>query len=461
MKVRSKIQLFSTIFLFLIILVVNSLIYFLFQKLILTDNLNKTTSQLEQITESLRPLSDSVTTESLLRAYVPSDGMIRIINNKNAVLFTSTKDTNYTEVSPRFIGKQTEKIVEHKNKAFAVTTLPVIWNNGDIVTLELTENIQSTLTILHLLRIILIIASIIVIIPTFLGGKILSNIILNPIQSMIMTMEEIQSNKDFKKITLTEEKKDELYQLGATFNNMITLLKKQFDQQKQFVSDASHELKTPLTVIESYANMLKRWGMKRENVLQEAIEAIHSEAIRMKEMTNQMLELADVDGHWKLELDTLDLLKICEESARNMEIAHHRKIYVKSDWNEVLLYGDRKQLKQLLFILLDNAVKYSTNAIFIVVKKKKTFIIIEVVDRGLGISEEEQAFIFERFYRVDKSRNRDSGGTGLGLSIAKKIVEAHKGIIEVKSTVGEGTTFVCQFPLVGEPAAAKREIDNQ
>ncbi|WP_445506372.1 ATP-binding protein [Niallia sp. 03190] len=447
MKVRLKIQLFSTLFLFIIILVVNMFIYFLFQKLILTDNVNKTTVQMEQIAKSLRSISDS-NTESLLRAYIPTDGMIRLINSNDSVVFTSTTDKKYVDINAHFIGKQTEQIIEQDDRVFTVTTLPVIWHNGDVVTLELAENIQSSMTILHALRIILIISTLIVIIPTFLAGRILSNVILNPIQSMINTMEEIQIKGDLKEIDLPEKKKDELYQLGATFNKMITLLKRQFEQQQQFVSDASHELKTPLTVIESYANMLKRWGMKREEVLIEAIEAIHSESIRMKEMTNQMLELANADGHWKLEMNHLNLLAICQDTARNMETVHHRKISVYSEKNKVSLYGDQQKIKQLLFILLENAIKFSSDSIHIRIDTTTTCLMIEISDKGPGIPKEEQALIFERFYRVDKARTRESEGTGLGLSIAKKIVEAHKGIIFVKSAVRAGTTFICQFPLI-------------
>lgn len=105
-------------------------------------------------------------------------------------------------------------------------------------------------------------------------------------------MEEIQVSRTFKKIDLSSSSKDELDQMANTFNNMMDLLEENYKKQEQFVSDASHELKTPLTVVESYANMLKRWGMKRPDILEEAIEAIHSESLRMKQLTSQMLVLA-------------------------------------------------------------------------------------------------------------------------------------------------------------------------
>lgn len=262
-------------------------------------------------------------------------------------------------------------------------------------------------------------------------------------------MEEIQSSGSFKQISLDLRKKDELYQLGTTFNKMITLLKTQFERQQQFVSDASHELKTPLTVIESYANMLKRWGKKREDVLEEAVEAIHSESIRMKELTNQMLELASEDSQLNLESETIDLAAIAVESAKNMEMAYKRTITITGARENVLIKGDKHKIKQLLFIFLDNAVKYSKDTITINLSKTDT-IRCEVIDNGPGMAKEDIDHIFERFYRVDKARSRETGGAGLGLSIAQKIVKAHAGEIQVESKVGEGTKMICIFPRIDQ-----------
>ena len=120
-------------------------------------------------------------------------------------------------------------------------------------------------------------------------------------------MEEIQKSKTFKKIRRDRSSKDELDQMANTFNNMMDLLEENYQKQEQFVSDASHELKTPLTVIVSYVDMLKRWGMKRPDILEEAIEAIHSESIRMKQLTEQMLLLAKGDTEWELKIEQVNI----------------------------------------------------------------------------------------------------------------------------------------------------------
>lgn len=451
MRVRTRIQVFSTLLLIMMMIFLNTTIYFVFQKEILKNEVNETAGKLMQAVGNL----DSATTETnkntLLRAFVPAEGMIRAIDTNNSVIFTSTKDSSYAEIDHSFSDSQTEEVIKQAGSSFAVASLPVIWNDGSVVKLEMAENIDSSLRILEVLRLILIIGTILVILPTFMAGRLLSSFILTPIQSLIKTMEDIQVKGNFQKLDLQERSKDELYQLGKTFNRMISILESQYDKQKQFVYDASHELKTPLTVIESYASMLKRWGKNKPDALEEGIEAILSEAVRMKEMTNEMLELAKADDQLVLHLEELDLCKLSSQTAKNMEMATGRTIIVEDEGRSVTVNGDSQKIKQLLLILLDNAFKYGANLVKLDINSSREAIILKVEDDGIGISDEQQPLIFDRFYRADMSRNRDTGGVGLGLSIAKQIMNAHNGTIEVKSELGKGTVFICVFP-VGQKA---------
>lgn len=447
MNLKTRIQLFSTLIIMIIIIIINTSIYLVFQKIILEEDRQNATIQLEKVAESLLLLTETTTIESFLRAYVPTDGMIRIINADNSVLFTSTTSADYSGLVHEYTTEQKDSIIQYKEQTFAFVSTPVIMEDGSIMMLELSENIESSIGILQLLRWILLISSLLVIIPTYFAGRVLGRFILNPIQMLIHTMENIQKEGNFQKIELKVKNKDELFQLGNTFNNMITLLEKQFNKQQQFVSDASHELKTPLTVIESYANMLKRWGKNRPDILDESIEAIYSEASRMKDMTNQMLALASADGNWNIEAEKFDLYNVCLSCAKSMETAYHHKIFISTEKKEIYLLGDKQKIKQLLFILLENGFKYGANKITIHLKEDSENISIDIEDNGIGIPIEDQPFVFERFYRVDKSRNRDNGGTGLGLSIAQKIMEAHSGSIKVISELDRGTSFVCIFPI--------------
>jgi two-component system, OmpR family, sensor histidine kinase ArlS len=235
--------------------------------------------------------------------------------------------------------------------------------------------------------------------------------------------------------------------MASTFNNMMDLLEENYKKQEQFVSDASHELKTPLTVIVSYANMLKRWGMKRPDILEEAIEAIHSESIRMKQLTEQMLLLAKGDTQWALKIEQIDIAAICRETSKYLQQTFQRKISIHINTDHPLIMADEKKIKQLLYILVDNAIKYSEKSIDISITRSSHFLFIAIADYGIGIPKEELERVYERFFRVDKARNRETGGSGLGLPIAKKIIAAHNGEMKIESEEGKGTTVTLKLPV--------------
>lgn len=227
--------------------------------------------------------------------------------------------------------------------------------------------------------------------------------------------------------------------MGSAFNDMITLLESNYAKQEQFVSNASHELKTPLTIIESYASLLKRRGLGRPELFQESVEAIHSEAIRMKEMTEQLLLLARNPEDWQVEMERVDLVALTKSSAKAFHDAYNRQVEVKAEAT-MMGWTDSRRLKQLLFILLDNALKYSDELIVIEVVRKQSEIHVQITDRGIGIPRDELERVFDRFYRVDEARSRRGGGAGLGLSLALDIAQAISAQIELDSLPGVGTT---------------------
>jgi two-component system sensor histidine kinase ArlS len=293
----------------------------------------------------------------------------------------------------------------------------------------------------------LFISSVAAVLLSLVGGNFLSRIIVKPISNMIQTMVDIQKSGVLKKISIERKAHDELYTMAKTFNGMIDRLQDNFDKQQQFVSDASHELKTPLTIIESYANLLRRWGGKDENLQKEAIDAIYSEAIRMKKMTQQLLDLASLERENTLDIQQIDLLPFCEDVVNPLRKVYKREIKLIYPDEPVIIWADEMKMKQLIFILLDNALKYSKGKVEIYVGKKKEWSFIKVKDYGIGIPEKELSNIFERFYRVDKARHRKTGGSGLGLSIAKHIVSMHFGKIKLESEEGKGTEVTVCFPI--------------
>lgn len=446
MQLKQLIQLFSTVWLLIMLLLINAAIYYLFYNIMTNSEVARVSDEAALIVQTVQPGVNEADKTALLRAFLSENGMIRIINEKEEALLTVAQKRDLANISGRFLRAETADVTEINQELYVTAYHPMIWDNGEVVTLEVTESLARTTESLQTLKIVLVAASLLILIPAFFAGRLLGNVILKPINAMIETMEDIQRSGSFKQIAIKRKAKDELYKMATTFNKMIRLLERNFVKQQQFVSDASHELKTPLTIIQSYANMLKRWGMKRQDVLEESIDAIYSETLRMKELTEQMLLLANDEDKWRLERSTIHLLSLCQDSRKMFETVYERDILIHGGEEPVYVDGDEQKLKQVLFILLDNALKYSHDAIHIFIGKQKDNAYIVVEDDGAGIPKDKLDRVFDRFYRVDEARTRESGGTGLGLAIAKKIVDAHDGNITIDSDVGQGTKVTVSLP---------------
>ncbi len=244
--------------------------------------------------------------------------------------------------------------------------------------------------------------------------------------------------------------KNELKDLAQVINTMLDRIEHSYNSQKQFVSDASHELRTPIAVIRGYTDMLKRWGKEDPEVLDEGINAISLETESMKDLVENLLFLARHDKKTlMMEMSEFDPAEIVEEVSREESMVDPSHTFVVDPLSHMSLHADRNMLKQVIRILTDNAIKYSPTEteIRLGVEEKEGACCITVTDHGQGIDAEELPKIFERFYRSDQARHSESGGHGLGLSIARIIVIAHRGKIRVTSKPGVGTTFSLCFPL--------------
>lgn len=247
----------------------------------------------------------------------------------------------------------------------------------------------------------------------------------------------------------------ELQGLEQAVNNLIDRMRDSYRQQSRFVSDASHELRTPISVIQGYANMLDRWGKEDETVLEEGIEAIKHESEHMSALVEQLLFLARSDSGKnqmvKEQVDLGELVKEVYEESRMID-ENHQYALKKPEGGRFFLTGDATMLKQTIRILADNAMKYSREGdeiLFSVGKAEdgKSEIFFSVQDSGEGMKEQDVIHIFERFFRSDAARNSSTGGSGLGLSIAKWIVDKHRGHFEILSREGLGTRITVWLPV--------------
>ncbi len=298
-------------------------------------------------------------------------------------------------------------------------------------------------------------------------AEVISNIPLDAthLENLERAIRGVNGTEENVKIE-TQDK--DLQGIESALNGLLSRMKEAQMQQTRFVSDASHELRTPIAVVQGYVNMLDRWGKEDPSVLNESIEALKHESQYMKDLVEQLLFLARGDsGRNNLKLvniDLKDLVKEVFEESVMIDADHEYRFVVQgvdcSNEDEegsslifsaaprMMIRGDVSMIKQSMRIFVQNASKYTAkgNAITLGVMCANGYVSYMVQDEGTGIGAEDIKHIFERFYRSDKARNGKTGGSGLGLSIAKWIVDAHEGRVDVVSRTDLGTRFTVSFP---------------
>ncbi len=267
-------------------------------------------------------------------------------------------------------------------------------------------------------------------------------------------LEEAISKVDLDSPTVETGDK-ELLGIETALNNLLKQMKESERAKTRFVSDASHELRTPIAVIQGYVNMLDRWGKEDEEVLVESIEALKNESDHMKELVEQLLFLARGDsGRNTLNMTKIDLSELVNEVYEESLMIDEGRSYSFEGFQSAFISGDVAMIKQSVRIFVQNAAKYSDKdgRITFKVEASDGYVSYVIQDEGIGMDNEAVKHIFERFYRSDEARNSETGGSGLGLSIAKWIIEAHNGRVEVFSVPDVGTKFIVSFPEYKELA---------
>ena len=328
---------------------------------------------------------------------------------------------------------------------------------------QLFQNVLQTKE----LHIIVIVEIVLLILKIILGSKSVRHK-LRPVERVSQMAMELGSHEggfDDEKVRRLEDAIDsispaqenaslntgdkELVGLELAVNGLIRRMRESYQQQARFVSDASHELRTPIAVIKGYADMLDRWGKSDEKVLEESVEAIKTESNHMSYLIEQLLFLARGDsGKTQLKISEFDLFDMMREVCEESSMIDPKHEYLFEGEGPVSLHGDLSLIKQTARILIDNAAKYTHEGDTIRLKVAKTDAeaSFSVQDSGIGIASEDLPHLFERFYRADDSRARETGGTGLGLAIAKWIVDRHNGRFSIVSREGIGTKITVTLP---------------
>ena len=283
----------------------------------------------------------------------------------------------------------------------------------------------------------------------FLASR-LSKAIMKPINEIdLSTPDQYYGKDDYKEI-------EPLLRHISTQQSQLIRDKEEIERasliRQEFSANVSHELKTPLQSISGYAELLEN-GLVKEDDIKPFAEKIHKESLRMTRLIEDIIDLTKLDnGGAEMKWEDCDLLKITENAVDSLEAAAlAMDISINIEGKNALMQGIPQMLYSIVYNLCDNAIKYSYSKgiISIVIEQNDSYVILKVRDKGIGIPPDEQERIFERFYRVDKSRSREVGGTGLGLSIVKHAVIIHNGSIRLNSTPGEGSEFIITLPKEG------------
>lgn len=269
--------------------------------------------------------------------------------------------------------------------------------------------------------------------------------LFEPVRIMSATANRLTVNNLHSERLNVEGTKNELKDLANVINAMLDRIETSYESQKQFVSDASHELRTPIAVIQGYANLLNRWGTTNEEVLNKSIDAIQNEARSMQDLVEKLLFLSRHDKKTlKLTKKRFNMRTVVEDMIKETRLVAVNRIINSPTLEDVIVYGDKQALKQAIRIFIDNAVKYTRDGdqITILCQKVNGDCVITVLDTGIGMTKNDVDHIFDRFYRSEYVRNQNISGHGLGLSLAKLIILAHTGKIKVRSQFKKGTSFI-------------------
>lgn len=297
------------------------------------------------------------------------------------------------------------------------------------------------------LRWVLFMGTLVALVLAIVSGAVLARRALAPVRQIAKTAKSLEESSDLSRRVDYQGPMDELGHLAATFDHMLEHLDRVFKSQRDFVADASHDLRSPLTVLQGNLDLLKRDSS--EEGRQQSIEAMGREINRMTAILNDLLLLAEVESDQENHTETIYLQEVLRQGLAQAQQLSANHTIVEDRVENLSVQGNRHRLGQMMANLVSNAIKYTPDegTITLSLFQDGNWARLEVADTGIGIASEHLPHLFDRFYRVDKARSREAGGTGLGLAIVKGIAEQHGGKVTVESESGKGSTFTVWLKL--------------
>jgi signal transduction histidine kinase len=447
---------------FVFILIIGGLLYFILYINLANERINEIINNLlargNTHSDVLEDHFDETTMNHVGLMESASDFVVIITDVKGDILVQSNplekemetviKRTDYNQIPPEGV------VIEDnwKEKQYIATDSPITIDGehrGHVFMFANSKQVRSILDQLsNHFKFIGFITVGITIITIF----ILSRFITSPVVKMKRATEQLSIGNN--QVELHTERNDELGELAKSIQSLSNDLDRLKNERKEFLASISHELRTPLTYIKGYADIIHRRSLSEQELI-EYIEIIREETEQLSKLIKHLFELAKMDQYSFVinrELVTLktliasiiDLIQPVIQQ-KNISVSLQCPYYIKA-------FVDPHRFQQVILNILDNAVKHSPkgSVITIEVREQREFITITVLDHGEGIPKQDLPFVFDRLYRVDKSRSRKSGGSGLGLAIAREIVESHGGSMRINSKFGEGTDVLIQLPIISK-----------
>lgn len=461
MSIRLRLTLLYTAILALTLIVFSTVLYVTQSELTLGDIRNRLARQSADFVNYAqhppdRP--DGIAPPPMNQSFLP--GRWTQVRNVDGALAASTGDLSgvtlpLSAAALKAVqnGQGWFETADVENQPLLIYSAPLMVQGQDNRIVQVAAPIGEREQALNNLRAILAVGSLVVLLAAFAIGWALAGTALRPIERITHTAQAIGAERDFTKRVKHVGPNDEIGQLAATFNGMLTQLGLAYQQlqhalesQRRFVADASHELRTPLTTVRGNIELLEHQSSLPEQDRAEIMADTKDEVERLIRLVNQLLVLARSDAGQPLKREPIPLEPLVEEVCRGAKLRAPARALTCEVAPEAVALGDRDALKQVLVILVDNAVMHTPPNAAIQVSATVTPQTVEtsVSDTGPGIAPNVLGHIFERFYRGDFSRTGIS--TGLGLAIAKDLMEAGQGKISVKSELGKGTVFTVTLP---------------
>jgi two-component system, OmpR family, sensor histidine kinase ArlS len=415
------------------------------------QEVNRTMSDLTSFFESQGPfltVQDIQSNKGLMTSIIDKDQTVRLLNADGIELL----QINNTSTFPAFdeIDLPDNGYSLDTDKSSSISAIGNIQLGKFIGYVQLEHPLKGFQSMMTYILTAMLLFSVCTLLLSGWIGYILATYLLRPLKDLKLSMDDVAAHGFEKDLSIAYHAKDEIGELITVYESMMSKLKSSFEQQQQFMADASHELRTPIQVVEGHLALLNRWGKDDPAILKESLEISLREVYQMKTLIDEMLELAR--GEQMKDRPPTNIVKHTKVVIEEI-IQVHPSVHINHNLptQEVLnVHISSNAYHQIIRNILTNAIRYSKEpahvSISYEIKPEKVIVLIE--DQGIGISPNDQSKIFDRFYRVDPARSRDLGGSGLGLSIVKMLMENVRGTIYVASETDKGSSFSMVFPLI-------------